>query len=328
MHGMAPPLAVQLEDSQKYRELVLHEPLDPRSWQAVAMHGQEHLLFGNPNAVLFFKDLERSLHAKLDKILISVSQDEAGQHQFVNMGDAVRTLEEANVPDYEAGLLTLTLEDEAKRIEAREEGVLLYARVESALVEPSIELCPHGWASNYSVVPELSLGRTQKLILSDEATLRRVLPDERIFEHLRLIVNCHEHSAEASKYKIGSCSSRDQRPQIICQAVHDWFRLDATTMNAANDQIQETIWKALQSGSVAVHCLAGIHRAACIVACHFLWRHYTLKHTNVTCNTEEIYRRLIAVRPNVSPAYAHVLRQYELYLKAGKAAGPRSLLPS
>ena len=25
-------------------------------------------------------------------------------------------------------------------------------------------------------------------------------------------------------------------------------------------------------GSVAVHCLAGIHRAACIVACHFLFR--------------------------------------------------------
>ena len=44
-------------------------------------------------------------------------------------------------------------------------------------------------------------------------------------------------------------------------------------MNDANDAIQEAIWAQLQRGTVAVHCLAGIHRAACIVACHYLWRY-------------------------------------------------------
>eukprot|EP00971_Amphidinium_carterae_P252919 5021238-Amphidinium_carterae.1 len=36
-------------------------------------------------------------------------------------------------------------------------------------------------------------------------------------------------------------------------------------MNKRNDEIQKAMWTALQRGTVAVHCLAGIHRA--LIAC-------------------------------------------------------------
>ena len=80
--------------------------------------------------------------------------------------------------------------------------------------------------------------------------------------------------------------------------------------------MQAAIWDHLQRGTVAVHCLAGIHRAACIVACHYLWRHYALGQSEVPSKPDVIYRRLQAVRPAVAPAYAHVLRSYETYLKS------------
>jgi len=180
-----------------------------------------------------------------------------------------------------------------------------------------LELCPHSspWARNYSVIPDLSLGPTQRLILCDEATLTRNLPQERIFEYLRLIVNCHESRSAPGKYKVGSCAGKDP-PKAIFQAVHEWHGLNSTEMNSVNDSIQESMWEQLQQGSVAVHCLAGIHRAACIVACHFLWRHYVLGHRDVPCDPKVIYQRLKAVRPAVSPAYAHVLQKYEAHLKS------------
>ena len=68
--------------------------------------------------------------------------------------------------------------------------------------------------------------------------------------------------------------------------------------------------------------LAGIHRAACITACHFLYRHYTLGHSDVPSKVEDIYRLLQSVRPAVSPAYVDILREYEKHVKSG-AARPR-----
>eukprot|EP00928_Gymnodinium_smaydae_P046185 TRINITY_DN30774_c0_g1_i1.p1 TRINITY_DN30774_c0_g1~~TRINITY_DN30774_c0_g1_i1.p1 ORF type:complete len:383 (+),score=82.04 TRINITY_DN30774_c0_g1_i1:42-1190(+) len=179
------------------------------------------------------------------------------------------------------------------------------------------DLCPKSsiWASNYTVIPDLSVGRTQRLILCDEATLTRSLPEERIFEHLMLIVNCHESSVPGGKYKVGACGTGPM-PDVICQAVHQWHSLGAAYQNEVNDSIQAAIWENLQKGTVAVHCLAGIHRAACIVACQFLWRHYALGQHAVPADAQEIYRRLKAVRPHVSPAYTHVLRNYEQYLRA------------
>merc|ERR1712117_436956 len=101
-------------------------------------------------------------------------------------------------------------------------------------------------------------------------------------------------------YKIGSCSTED-KPKVIFQAVHQWFSL-GSDMNKTNDEIQEAMWEALQSGTVAVHCLAGIHRAACIVACHFLWRYYALGHKHIPGDSPSIYCKLQAVRRHVTPA--------------------------
>jgi len=173
--------------------------------------------------------------------------------------------------------------------------------------------------SNYSICPEVSIGPGQKVILSDETTLCSVLPDEIIFEKLVLIVNCHEDRCDPRKYKVGSCTS-DNPPGVICNAVHTWSWLGpgAKEMNRCNHEIQEAIWKNLQKGTVAVHCLAGIHRAACIVACHYLYRYYHLGHKDIPHKPTDIYRCLKAVRPAVSPAYKHVLENYMKFLKKGK----------
>mmetsp|Transcript_65884 Transcript_65884/g.122980 ORF Transcript_65884/g.122980 Transcript_65884/m.122980 type:complete len:379 (-) Transcript_65884:22-1158(-) len=186
---------------------------------------------------------------------------------------------------------------------------------QAALALPD-ELCPRKspLACNYSVIPELSLGYTQRLILCDEATLTRSLPEERIFEHLVLIVNCHESSPwPRDKYKVGACRSSSP-PKVIYQEVHKWHSLGAADMNQRNDEIQNAMWTALQSGTVAVHCLAGIHRAACIVACHFLWRHYLMGHQDIPSDPDIIYRCMQAVRPAVSMGYVHVLKSYQEHL--------------
>jgi len=202
---------------------------------------------------------------------------------------------------------------------------MLYSRPSSLqsdawnpLVDFANELCPK-WSlgCNYDVIPELSLGPTQKLILSDEETLRRQRPEERIFEHLCLIVNCHENAARVpgNFYKIGVCST-GQMPDIICQQVHKWYQDSESEMNRINDVMQAKIWDALQRGTVVVHCLAGIHRAACIVACHFLWRHYVLRDRGVTNDVFEIYACLKAARPHVEPAYGLVLERYKKHLQS------------
>jgi len=173
--------------------------------------------------------------------------------------------------------------------------------------------------SNYSICPEVSIGPKQKIILCDETTLCSVLPDEIIFETLVFIVNCHEERCDPRKYKVGSCTS-DHPPEVICNAVHTWSwgGPGAKEMNKTNHSIQEAMWKNLQKGTVAVHCLAGIHRAACIVACHYLYRYYHLGHKNIPHKPSDIYRCLKAVRPAVSPAYTHVLENYQKFLTKGK----------
>lgn len=307
-----PIKAVKLSDSVLYKELILSNSLDPRSWRVSSAAGVEATLTDAADAARFFEDVEATQNAPMDKIFISIEQDATGQHIFVNFAEAARVLEAGG-----GAQLTVLPEVDVKQ---EEDAKLLYAREAEAAVArlEEVDLCPHGWATNYSVVPELSLGRTQKLILCDEATLCRNLPEERIFEYLTLVVNCHQTSVGPGKYQVGACRT-DKKPAVICQAVHEWFRMDSE-MNKKNDEIQVNIWKALQQGTVAVHCLAGIHRAACIVACHFLWRHYHLGHREIPSSSREIYRRLKAVRPHVSPAYEHVLRSYEDYLQ-GQSSG-------
>ena len=98
--------------------------------------------------------------------------------------------------------------------------------------------------------------------------------------------------------------------------MHEWYSGGAATV-AKNDTIQKAIWRHLEGGdSVAVHCLAGIHRVACIVACHFLYmyRHFALGQRSVPAEPADIYSKMQSVRPHVSRAYEHVLRKYMEFL--------------
>jgi protein tyrosine/serine phosphatase len=101
--------------------------------------------------------------------------------------------------------------------------------------------------------------------------------------------------------------------------VHTWYSTDRERTNQKIDRINERMWATLQQGgTVAIHCLAGIHRAAMITACHFLYRHHVLGHTNIPCDEAEIYRKLISVRPHVSPAYQDILRGYKAHVRGAR----------
>jgi hypothetical protein len=356
---MAASLMLALPGNLAHRELHLTDASDPHTWTATTISGRQRSLSWSDEAASFLQDMKNSHKVELDMIYVSISQDDDGRHRFINFEDVAQALQQ------QAGSCQLPLVPEAEAKAKRDDNgaVLLYATGppvaaptfadaaasvgkaiaqrlgtidgrHSALAPQMVkataqadDMCPHRsiWASNYTVIPDLSIGNTQRLILCDEATLTRQLPDERIFDYLQLIVNCHERSFMQGKYRVGSCST-GPHPRVICQAVHEWHSLGSEGMNRVNDEIQAGIWDALEKGTVAVHCLAGIHRAACIVACHFLWRHYILGHQDIPADAAEIYRRLIAVRPHVSPAYAHVLRNYEAHLK--KQAARQSQPPA
>jgi len=344
-----PLLKVALPDNKVYTELTLRDPLQPLSWTVSgppsAGSADRSLI---EDAATFFQDMVGSHGRSLDLIYVSIAQDADGRHRFIQLLAAQRALEAAILEGKQsaASSLPVVSEGEVKALREKLDVLLLYARADSAaaeeppddlavggrgvvpggdrtllaperpLIRPVDEMCPHKrpYACNYSVIVDCSLGNTQRLILCDEAVLCRDNPEEPIFDHLRLIVNCHESRASAGKYRVGSCSS-SQPPAVIFQAVHEWYSMGVANQNQVNDQMQQAIWEHLQRGSVAVHCLAGIHRAACIVACHFLWRYYVLGHSEIPSSAAEIYRRLKAVRPAVSPAYTHILTGYEAHLK-------------
>lgn len=238
-------------------------------------------------------------------VFISVDQEPDGQHLFVRL----------------RGDKSLVTEAQVKMVEGAH---LLYARLPGQAPVTADwhfpDMAPHGPFTNYSIVPWLCLGRTQALILTDEATLTRDLPREKIFDHLTLVVNCHEDKVNITKYRAGVHPDKP-RPEVIANAVHRWRAKTAGTIEK-NDAIQRAIWHHLQHGSVAVHCLAGIHRAACIVACHFLFRHYVLGHSHIPAQCSDIYAKLQSVRPAVSPAYLDILRSYESYCKHAATMPP------
>ena len=74
--------------------------------------------------------------------------------------------------------------------------------------------------SNYSIVPQLSVGNSS-MILCDESTLCTELPDDHCFDNLTLIVNCHQADCDKNKYKVGTCSTPSP-PKVLCNAVHTW----------------------------------------------------------------------------------------------------------
>jgi len=289
------------------------DPLQPSTWSVEMAAGGPPLAFAEAVA------RTPSFLGTLGSPLVSVAQDADGQHRFIRLSDAMT-----------GKTLALLSEAEAKALDAQ----LLYARpgplprcaapTEALATLPSSEtdfshlvrddFAPHDGYTNYSVVPWLCLGPTQRVLLSDERTLTCGHPSERIMEHVSLVVNCHEDSCDWGKYKLGQAVPGG--PKVITEALHKWYSFGGASTADKNDAIQRAIWAHLeQGGSVAVHCLAGIHRAACIVACQFLFRHYVLGHKHVPNEVDDIYRKLQSVRPHVSPAYLHILKEYEAHVR-------------
>jgi len=78
-------------------------------------------------------------------------------------------------------------------------------------------------------------------------------------EHLKnmaLIVNCHQMEHSREKY---TCKPK----KVICYSVHQ-MRRGGGKIDSANapgrvfENFNRAIWEALQTGSVAIHCLAGV----------------------------------------------------------------------
>jgi len=110
---------------------------------------------------------------------------------------------------------------------------------------------------------------------------------------------------------------------VACPEVHSYPIHSICSFNDSPSQvyleINEKIWRALQTGNVFVHCLAGVHRAASVVVSHFLWRYHMLGHTYLEKNIDAIYRLLKAVRPGVEPlSYIRYVSGFEASLLAQK----------
>ena len=234
----------------------LANPLNPSSWTAPD---------GSPALPLLV-----SLFPSTDTVFISIAQQSDGQHRFVQLKDA------ADGPQHP------TLRIVAEADIAKDQSTLLFARpeeVQSSATDASAatdlmalvkdDMTPKKMRANYSVVPWLCLGRTARVLLSDENTLTgdHTRDPDPIMEHVTLIVNCHEEASRTSVSKyFPHGRAGENRLELVAHAVHTWHSFDGTPSVTKNDQIQAAIWAHLErGGSVAVHCLAGIHRAACIV---------------------------------------------------------------
>merc|ERR1712070_1290821 len=117
-------------------------------------------------------------------------------------------------------------------------------------------------------------------------------------------------------YKAGACSSAS-KPRILCHAVQHWPLLQPDEVSRRLDAVQSSIWTSLQHGSVAVHCLSGAQRAACIIGCHYLWRYYCLGHTELPGSVAEVFQRLQSARTglDVNTAYADIMETYRAHLQ-------------
>ena len=192
-------LTVELVDPT-FRSLHLARPREPASWTVRRHTGTEE------TASAAASELLKSFPP--GRTFISVAQEADGQHRFVAMPRSF----EAAAP------LPYISEAEVKLFPGAHR---LYARAPcagadaagAALAWVKDDLAPHGWGSNYSVVPWVSVGREARLLLSDESTLTRTLPAEKILGHVTLVVNCHEARPRRASPRAGSShASRVPRP--------------------------------------------------------------------------------------------------------------------
>jgi hypothetical protein len=170
---------------------------------------------------------------------------------------------------------------------------------------------------DYTIIDELGIG-TNKFLLCSENVLtapprNAELRPDFLFDNITLIVNCHKKEKPGRKYTVNS-------KKVVYYPIHSLLGADDTeeilqTFNTFN----ENIWEALKEGNVFCHCLAGVHRAACVAVSHYLWRYHKLGHTHLPCDISSIYQSLASRRPGVAPlSYVSLVRTWERHLIQSK----------
>lgn len=273
--------------------------------------------------------LHAALGGSAQTSFVQVDHNDVGQHLYVGFGQVLEFIDKGTT----ASALTIVTEDEVKALKSTGRSVLILPTVggRKALHQgyapaadvpaDDLDLCPPASLyRNYNIVEDLTLGRFQRIMLSDEHTLQTGIARNgvKIFNHLSLIVNCHESrkAHREGKYNVGTAN-----PKILYHPIHELISSPDRVITVM-DEIQEQIWESQQEGSIAVHCLAGVHRAPTVVVCQYLYRHYILGQKHICNDVREIYRRLQKIRPGVAPlSYITLIDIYHRYLiqKAGGA---------
>jgi len=207
---------------------------------------------------------------------IDVGFDDLGRREYVARKDFSSAMESKQP-------LPIHSEDEVKQVRRRHPTTVLWMA--------SYCYSSEGF-HDYNIVEELCFG-SNKLIISNEAILlappasRQAL----VFDNIALIVNCN--LPQPPPYTVTP-------KKVICHPLHTLSRAQGSS-DPIFYSINEAIWAGLQTGNVVVHCLAGVHRAACVVVSHALYRHYKLRHTHISNDIAELYRKLASIRRGVAP---------------------------
>jgi hypothetical protein len=270
--------------------LNMYEPLDPTTW-SLSLQQRD---------VVPLKTFTDTIHFPRP-VFVDVGFTETGERLYVSLEEAIK----ASKSD-DGGKKELEVWHEAK-VKGIEMAVMSTAS--------------YGYGSSYNswtVIEELGLG-TNKFVLCNEAILTtndiRSRPSY-IFENASLILNCHKTEQEGGgRYSV-------KAKAILYYPIHTLmaaaFRPGGETkVIAVLKKFNEAIWEGLQTGNVFVHCLAGVHRAACVAVSHYLWRFYVLKHTHLSSDIQDIYSQLAERRPGVAAlGYKIFVEMWQSYLDA------------
>lgn len=220
---------------------------------------------------------------------IDVGFDELGQREYVDRNDFAAAIE-AKKP------LPIYPEEMVKQVRREKPNTVVW-----------FSTYHYGaGVQDYNIVEELSCG-SNKLIISNESVLTAPLSGKpSVLDNIALIVNCNMPNPPPYTVKA---------KKVICHPVHAMCRQRGAS-DEILEKINQQIWAGLQQGNVVVHCLAGVHRASCIVVSHALYRHFKLKHTHIPGDTYELYARLASIRRGVQPlGYLALVTSFREYLE-------------
>jgi len=315
-------MLVRLPEHMSLGALLLERPLDASSWTGIPREdgsSRPNRLHGPEAVHALISGLPAELAGR--QVFLQHRMDDLGRHEYIDASAIESALRERGG----AALRSLRIvdEDHVKPLLAAGKAVSFVAGAVQDLKMPSAppppttddaRLCPPmSYQANYSVIEDLTLGRTQRVMLADESTLARGGPHmPPIFNHLTLIVNCHQDvSADRpGKYRVGLA-----KPTLIFQPVHKLYGAQPSVVLETLHAICTEMWRAHQHGSIAVHCLAGLHRAPAVVCCYYLYRFYALGHRHLSNDITVIYQRMRAVRPAVAPlGYIELIKLYERHM--------------